>query len=165
MQNKILITLFMVVALLLNGCATAPQQQAEINLIELNRKAEQAYKKKDWKQAEKYYRQLIAETPKDALLWFKLGNIFARTQRPEQAIKAYEEAVVRDSAYVKAWRNLGIVSLKKAAHLYIEMLKYIPENTETYYVVRKTGKVLLKLIDKNISLARKNASVQTGAAQ
>ncbi len=142
---------FISVFFILSACASQPSEQGvSKNLIyKLGKEAALAYKNKNWKVAEKKYSLLIAESPGTAEIWFKLGNVFARTSRPDKAIAAYKEAVVRNPQYEQAWRNLGIISLRKTTHLYIEMLQHLDDSSESYIRAKKTSEVLLKLIKKN----------------
>lgn len=139
--------------LLMTACALAPEE-AEYDAYQLGKEALEAYNKKDWKVAEEKFGLLISISPSTVENWFKLGNIYARSDRPEKAIAAYKEAVLRRPGYEKAWRNLGIVSLRKTTHLYIEMLQYLKSDSLSYVRAKKTSEVLLKLIKKNQSKLR-----------
>ena len=55
-----------------------------------------------------YLRGLLENTPGDARASFYLGNAYLVLDRPDSAIAAYEQAVALDSAYTKAFVNLGI---------------------------------------------------------
>jgi len=70
--------------------------------------------------------------PEIALHWFRLGNIYVRTNRPVAAINLYREAVLRDPKYGKAWYNLSIVQLKQTAYSLNEMLLYTDINDPLY---------------------------------
>lgn len=152
MKHKYILKLsLMCVFLTLSACATQTQESAKSKnfLYNLEKEAALAYKNKNWKVAEEKYGLIISESPKVAEVWFMLGNVYARTSRPEKAIVAYKEAVVRRADYKQAWRNLGIISLRTTAHLYIEMLLHLDHDSEAYIRAKKTSEVLLKLIKKN----------------
>lgn len=153
MLNHIIKISFICSLLLLTACAAQPdgKRQARDLLYKLEKQAALAYRNKNWKVAEEKYGLLISESPNTAEIWFRLGNIYARTSRPEKAIAAYKEAVVRQADYQPAWRNLGILSLRKTAHLYIEMLLHLEHDSESYIRAKKTSEVLLRLIKKNQS--------------
>lgn len=142
---------FICASLTLSACATETQKtdRSQRQLYDLEKEAAKAYKNKNWKLAEEKYGLLISESPKVAEIWFMLGNVYARTSRPEKAIVAYKEAVVRRADYKKAWRNLGIISLRTTAHLYIEMLLHLDHDSEAYIRAKKTSEILLNLIKKN----------------
>lgn len=132
----------------MSGCASQ-QIDPEYDAYKLGNEATIAYKNKNWKVAEKKLSLLISVSPGTVETWFMLGNLYARTSRPDKAIAAYKEAVLRRPGYEKAWRNLGIVSLRKTTHLYIEMLQHLNHDSVNYINAKKTSEVLLKLIKKN----------------
>jgi tetratricopeptide (TPR) repeat protein len=140
---------FICVLLTLSACTTPPSNNSKNYIYDLEKEAALAYKNKNWKLAEEKYGLLISESPKIAESWYMLGNVYAHTSRPEKAIVAYKEAVVRRADYKQAWRNLGIISLRTTAHLYIEMLLHLDHNSEAYIRAKKTSEVLLKLIKRN----------------
>jgi len=134
--------------LMLNACASQPTKP-KYDVYKLGGEAEKAYKNKNWKVAEEKYSALILVSPGEAEFWLRIGNIYARTSRPEKAIAAYEEALVRRPGYKKAWRNLGVLSLRKTTHFYMEMLKFLEPESLMYIRAKKTSEVLIKLIEKN----------------
>ena len=105
------------IILLLGGCATntstATQQMAL-----------SAYKSGDYDQASKLFEQLTDEIPKDAELWFKLGNSYAKEKKPQKAIDAYQNALLREPDLAKAWYNMGIVQMQIALKTFIDMARY-----------------------------------------
>lgn len=48
----------------------------------------------------------------DVAAWYDLGNALARGGQPEQAIRAYEQAVSRDASHSRARYNRGLVRLR-----------------------------------------------------
>lgn len=85
------------------------------DLVQVRAAAETAYAAKDWAESEKQYTLLAKRVPIEAENWFRLGNIYARTNRPDAAIAAYRETLVREPEHRKAWYNLGILQLRAAA--------------------------------------------------
>jgi len=55
-----------------------------------------------------YLRELLENNPGDPRASFYLGNAYLVLDRPDSAVAAYERAVAIDSAYTKAFVNLGI---------------------------------------------------------
>lgn len=110
--------LIVVLALALGGCAGAGRAKDAPgdgrNALTLLHQADAAYAKGAWAQAESRYRAVIRRVPQDPYAWFKLGNLFTRTGRPDEAIYAYREALVRNGKYGKAYHNLGIAYLIEA---------------------------------------------------
>ncbi|MBP2638926.1 MAG: hypothetical protein H6Q72_4833 [Firmicutes bacterium] len=56
---------------------------------------------------ENYFFNKLAETPKDAYLWNRLGNAYYRGKRPELAVTAHEQAIANDSGQVESHFSLG----------------------------------------------------------
>ncbi len=97
---------------------------ANIDYFEIQKQADTAYLNDDLVESEKGYQILVKEKPAIAQNWFRLANIFVRTNRPSAAITLYREAVIRNPKYTKAWYNLSIVQLKQTAYSLNEMIQY-----------------------------------------
>lgn len=103
------------------------EQAPSTSAVAIARQAgESAYAAGEWAAAEPHYSTLVAAIPQDAELWFRLGNIYARMDRPDAAIAAYREALVRDSDLAKAWFNMGVVQLRQAANSFLKMKVHSP---------------------------------------
>ena len=124
--------LFNLTACNLSGIKQETEKSPEIDLFELKKQAETAYLNDDLVASEKDYQILVKELPAIAIHWFRLGNIYVRTNRPDAAISLYREAVIRDPTYAKAWYNLSVVQLKQTAYSLNEMLIYTNENDPLY---------------------------------
>ncbi|WP_158590377.1 tetratricopeptide repeat protein [Noviherbaspirillum cavernae] len=98
--------------LLLSGCAMLPAEQG--NLYDMRRQAEDAYANSEDDRAEKLLVGLLRAVPNDAEAWFYLGNLYARTNRPEQATQAYQKALLLNGGDARAWHNMGVVRLREA---------------------------------------------------
>lgn len=59
--------------------------------------------------AETMLQRLAARFPKEALVWFNLGNVLRDRQRADAAIAAYRTALAIDPAFIDALNNLGSV--------------------------------------------------------
>ena len=139
MIHKIKLRTFIIITLLfditacnLSGIKGENEEAPETDLLELQKQADTAYLNDDLVASEKGYEILIKELPAIALHWFRLGNIYVRTNRPDAAINLYREAVLRNPKYSKAWYNLGIVQLKQTAYSLNEMLLYTDINDPLY---------------------------------
>ena len=121
-------------------------EEVKPDLLELQKQADEAYSNDDYVTAEKNYEILIKELPEIALHWFRLGNIYVRTNRPAAAINLYREAVLRDPTYAKAWYNMSIVQLKQTAYSLNEMLLYTDKNDPMY----SKAKTLLDGIESTV---------------
>ena len=139
MIHKIKLRTFIIITLLfditacnLSGIKGENEEAPEIDLLELQKQADTAYLNDDLVASEKGYEILVQKLPAIALHWFRLGNIYVRTNRPDAAINLYREAVLRNPKYSKAWYNLGIVQLKQTAYSLNEMLLYTDINDPLY---------------------------------
>lgn len=84
-----------------------------------------AYIDKDYATAVEQFEKLVLDIPKDAELWFKLGNAYAKNKQPQQAISAYQNSLLRDPRFEKAWYNMGIVQTQIALKTFIDMSEYV----------------------------------------
>jgi cytochrome c-type biogenesis protein CcmH/NrfG len=82
----------------LSGCNMTglkdTEDAPEIDLLELRDEADSAYLNDDLKTSEENYTILVKEMPEEALHWYRLANIYVRTNRPDAAINLYREAVI-----------------------------------------------------------------------
>jgi len=104
--------------LLFSGCAPGTaviRQTAEADLVRTEMLASSAYANTDWLTSEKHYSDMIRSGSQQALHWYRLGNIYAYTSRPDAAIVAYREAIRLQPDMAEAWYNLGIIQLKQSA--------------------------------------------------
>ncbi|MDB5764473.1 MAG: tetratricopeptide repeat protein [Herminiimonas sp.] len=104
--------------LLSSACAMLPS--APGNLYEMRREAQAAYAGSEDERAEKLLLGLTRAVPNDAETWFYLGNLYARTNRPEQATQAYQKALMLNSGDSRAWHNIGVVRLREAWAAFIQ---------------------------------------------
>lgn len=110
-------------ALLLSGCQSLANRSdvGGTDLIKLKQQAEAAYQDRNYAKAETLYQQLADGVSKDAFIWFRLGNVRARLNRPAEAIAAYEKAVLLDPSLSKAWHNMGLLQLRQSANSFTQM--------------------------------------------
>lgn len=130
---------------ILSGCQTIQKD----DLLVLHADAVKAYKEKNWEQAEKLYLILAEQVNKDSEPYFRLGNIYARTSKPDLAIQYYREALVRDPKNAKIWHNIGIVSLRGTTNLYIEMQRHIPVQDPIFNKSVETAEKLMEILGMN----------------
>ncbi len=116
--------------LILAGCAgggAGSRKQSgagEMDLLQVRQLAEASYAAKNYTESEKHYSLLVRQAPIEAENWFRLGNIYARTNRPEQAVAFYREALVRSPDHAKAWFNMAVLQINQAANSLIEHQKH-----------------------------------------
>jgi Tfp pilus assembly protein PilF len=106
------------IALLLSGCAALHQQPNDI--YALREKAQAAYIGEQDDKAERLLLGLAREAPNEPETWFTLGNLYARTNRPDQAVDAYQKALMLNSTDAKVWHNLGVVRVRQAWASFIQ---------------------------------------------
>ncbi|WP_269532030.1 tetratricopeptide repeat protein [Chitinimonas sp. BJYL2] len=80
----------------------------------MHRDAEAAYQDGDDVRSEKLLQALLRTAPNDAETWFRLANLYARSDRPEQATEAYQRSLMLNPADSRAWHNLAVVRLRQA---------------------------------------------------
>lgn len=126
--------------------------------------AEAAYAAKDWEAAEKHYVSTTRAIPKEATPWFRLGNIYARTDRPDFAVRAYKEALLRDPEMGKAWYNMGLVQLRQSANSFLQMRTYTQENSEAQIRADTMYEATIALIKEGPNRAKSFPYASGGAA-
>ena len=97
---------------LLAGCGTtaAPGRS---DLFQLSNDAQLAYEAGEDARAEQLYMGLARAAPGDPEVWFRLGNLYARNDRPDAAADAYQRVLALKTNEPRAWYNLGIVRLRQ----------------------------------------------------
>lgn len=110
--------LILVPALLLGGCAMLPGDTG--NLYDLRRDAQLAYTGGEDQRAEKLLIGLTRAVPNDAEAWFYLGNLYARTNRPDLATHAYQKSLMLNGGDARAWHNIGVVRVREAWAAFIQ---------------------------------------------
>lgn len=100
----------------LAGCATNANsdQSADTDSQLMHREAQDAYDKGDDVRAELLYKKLTTQGPQDAETWFRLGNVYARTKKPQIAQEAYLKSLSLKDNDPRTWNNLGIVMLRQS---------------------------------------------------
>ena len=125
---------------------SVPEQEQD--LFQVQKLADEAYQKDDYPEAEKQYTILVKKNPADPLVWFRLANVYARTNRPDAAVAAYREALVRDPELSKAWYNMGLIQLKEAVHSFTQLQVYTKEDQPLYEQSRKIVDGLVDILDQ-----------------
>jgi predicted Zn-dependent protease len=110
--------LLLSLALLSSGCSALHQQPNDI--YALREKAQAAYVGEQDDKAERLLLGLAREAPNEPETWFTLGNLYARTNRPDQAVDAYQKALMLNSTDAKVWHNLGVVRVRQAWASFIQ---------------------------------------------
>jgi len=116
----------------MSGVKEENEETAKTDFFVLKKETDEAYLNDDLVTSEKGYEILVREMPIVAENWYRLANIYVRTNRPVAAINLYREALVRDPKHSKAWYNLSIVQLKQTAYSLSEMLHYTSSDDPLY---------------------------------
>ncbi|HEB59101.1 MAG TPA: tetratricopeptide repeat protein [Gammaproteobacteria bacterium] len=132
------------ILILLSACAGNEVRTEDV--AQLQRDAAHAYQLKKWKEAETAYVRLASLLPGEPMLWFRLGNVYAHTHQPEKSIAAYREALIRDPKMIKAWHNMGVMSLRSTTHLFIEMVQHLEPDDPLYEKSVATAEALIKIM-------------------
>ena len=131
-------------ALALSACNTQNIQDSDPAAI--RDRAAAAYQNEDWTSAGQDYLYLTRNATAGAEDWFRLGNIYVHTNRPDDAIAAYREALARDQGNSDIWYNLGMVQLRQATQTFIDMVNHTdandPLNLRARYAVTTVTELL-----------------------
>ena len=143
------LTAYSIVFFILSGCNIENLKESGPdleNIVQVEQQANTAYQNEDWQTAELAYLDLTRKTPSQAEPWFRLGNIYARTDRLDAAVTAYRNALLRNNEYSKAWHNLGIVHLRQATTTFKDMLQHTSKDDPLYqravYVVNSVSDLM-----------------------
>ena len=146
-------TIFLIAACLLLGACnsqlTRNNDSLTMDADEMAKLANIAYEENDWGNSEKYYAELVHRIPENPLYWFRLGNVYTSTQRPDAAVTAYREALVRDPKMSKAWYNMGVLQLKQAANSFNQLNMYVDKNDPLYPNSNELLEGIINLIQGN----------------
>ncbi len=132
------------------GCATSslkPKPSVDADQT-ARRQAEGrvAYDNEDWTTAEVIYQDLVAERPDNGELLFRLGTIYAHTERPDQAIAVYRKVLSLNPEHGDAWHNLAVTHLRQATHAFIALRRltaaHDPRAALTHRAVRDIVNIL-----------------------
>lgn len=104
----------------LAACATA-------DLYELHQSAVLAYDSGEDARAEALYQGLARSAPNDPETWLRLGNLYARSNRPDKAAEAYERGLLLAPGDARLWYNLGIIRQRQAHASFIAAHQYIDD--------------------------------------
>lgn len=107
------------IALCLAGCGSLMPLSTE-NALDMQRNALLAYDSGEDAQAEALFVGLLRVSPNDAETWLRLGNLYARSGRPDNAADAYQRALLLTPNDDRLWYNLGVIRQRQAHAAYIQ---------------------------------------------
>lgn len=120
--------------------------EKEVDLVGLNRDAQLAAESGETAQAEVLYRALVKRMPNDAATWLRLGNLYARNNKPDEAVGAYQRALIANNAESRAWYNLGVVRLRQAWAAMLQVQIQLDDTTDP--ALRKQAEDVLSHLEK-----------------
>lgn len=94
--------------------ANDPLPEREVDLISLNREAQLAAESGEAAKAEALYKSLVRRMPNDSETWLRLGNLYARNNKPDEAVGAYHRALIANPGDSRAWYNLSVIRTRQA---------------------------------------------------
>ncbi|HQR03487.1 MAG: tetratricopeptide repeat protein [Proteobacteria bacterium] len=98
----------------LAGCGGMMNNPSLSEASALQQSAVLAYESGDDAKAEALYQGLARMAPNDPETWLRLGNLYARSNRPDLAADAYQRALLTAPNDVRLWYNLGIIRQRQA---------------------------------------------------
>lgn len=107
-------TLCGLIALCLSLASPAKADADGEDFLAQTTQARQAYEAGRWEDARQHYAALAEKAPDDTEIRFRLGNVYARLGRLDEAVATYQELLSRQPAYPKGWHNLALVRLNQA---------------------------------------------------
>ena len=147
-------------AIALSACATGGGLKTD--LMELRAGAFQSYAQGDLATAEQQFLVLTRRVPGEGEFWFRLGNIYARTHRPEAAIEAYKEALLRQYDKPKSWHNMGIVYLRQAGNAFTQLLEELEPSDPFYPRIYSLNEAIINLLNSAFVYLRLNCIIAHG---
>ncbi len=148
------------------GCALLPNEQG--SLYDLRREAQVAYAGNQDERAEKLLLGLSRAAPNDGETWFYLGNLYARSARPELATQAYQKALMLNPGDARAWHNIGVVRLREAWAAFIQAHGLVgpddPLHARLEALIATMEKLPLDGLQRKVPPAASAGSVNPGPA-
>ena len=97
------------------------------DVYEMHQSALLAYESGADARAEALYQGLARSAPNDPEPWRRLGNLYARANRPDKAGEAYERGLLLAPGDARLWYNLGIIRQRQAHAALIMAHQFIDE--------------------------------------
>ena len=149
------IVLVLGVALLV-GCAStgaptatlhgSPTKQLD-DVLALSKKASDAYAQGRMDEAAKDYQSLTQLVPEDPNYWYLLGNTLVKLQEPDQAVQAYDQAIIRNPRHARAWHNLGVIRLRQSEAAFVSSAETANSGDPLQQASRRIATALMHVSD------------------
>lgn len=141
-------TIVLMLALAAAGCAgrdRAVKSDAG-SLLEIDSKAESAYRSGDDESAAQLYRVLVESTPNESPYWYRLANTLVRVGNYNDAALAYQRTLVLDPKNARAWHNLGIVRLRQAQQSFAQGVENSPAGAAVFEESLRLSSAVFSLV-------------------
>ena len=120
----------LVLTTLLLGCATPPhdpdQEPAKPGGLDQLEKAEALYQAANWQEARNQFDALIRIYPRNAYLWYKLGNALSKLGQYNDSAIEYQNAIAIDPEFFRASYNLGLIRLLQSEEALSQAKEHAP---------------------------------------
>lgn len=115
--------------------------QAQTKEYTLIHQGNRYFAKKDYKQAELYYRRALSVNPRSARASYNLGNVQLALKQPKAAMKLYEKALPEEknkNVQSMIYHNMGVImqgqkNYADAIECYKNSLRRNPANADSRY--------------------------------
>lgn len=149
-------------AALLGGCnsLTSLTPTSTLDALDMQRNALRAYESGEDAKAEALYLGLIRISPSDPESWLRLGNLYARSGKPDSAADAYQRGLLLAPNDARLWYNLGVLRQRQTLAAYIQALELskpgddIYENSEGQIKLLAPSSEKAKTADENQALRK-----------
>jgi tetratricopeptide (TPR) repeat protein len=124
------------------GCSQNSVKDVQLTL-DKQIQADTFYEQQQCDKAIPLYKSLSIAMPNDTKSLLRIGNCYAKSQDFGNAQEAYQQALIRDNSFVKAWYNLAYVRAQLLASTVTEMYKHTdPASPEAEKIRNLTVQVL-----------------------
>jgi hypothetical protein len=150
---------------LLAGCGIVPSTKTSTQrltyVLTTQQQANAAYQSGDMEHAAALYLQLTKMIPQEADYWYMLGNAYVRTQQPDQAVQAYQQAIARNPNHARAWHNLGIVRMRQAMAAFVSSASTAKAEDPMHEVSTQLAGELARITSSGVNSSKPQDQVST----
>lgn len=140
--------LFLGVALLVAGCASAPEQNESSEFAFWLEKASSQYEAGLLTEAEASYRKVTKIRPDFYEPWLRLGNIYVRTGQLEAAVRMFEKCTRLRPDDIRGWSNLSLTRIKQSLAVLDDAQQYFPSDTPGSAILVRSREALIEHLVK-----------------
>ncbi|MDB5809183.1 MAG: tetratricopeptide repeat protein [Betaproteobacteria bacterium] len=141
------------------GCKMLENRSGD-DIVKMQREAQAAFDNGEDMRAEVLFKALARSIPNDAETWLRLGNLYARTNNPDQAVDAYLKVLALNSSDSRAWNNLGVVRLRQSWAALIRANRLADQKDPAF----ATSSEIVKALEQLSSIADLKAGNKAGRA-